>query len=98
MSKDFTKEDYLLVEDGENSYYQLKEEIAVPYRLAIKKQLDLWLEGISTYNEVNGEDTPDFSACDYTNLWPLDVRKRFVEGNEEVRMKLLLMGLTGVLN
>ena len=85
-----------LSEDGQ--VWQMHEEVAVKYRAALDKQLQLWLAGEATHSNVDGfpeltECCPDFSCCGST-MWDSETRKRFTEATEETRQAMIGMSLS----
>lgn len=59
-------------------------------------QLSQWLEGNSVHNEIDDWCCPDFSCCNPGIKTPFEVRKRFVQANEEERLTMMMEFLRGI--
>lgn len=65
------------------------------------EQLDLWVKGHAVHNGATrkqGECCPDFSCCHPGMLWPEERRKAFAAADEATREKMLLGGLSGLMD
>jgi hypothetical protein len=61
------------------------------------EQLKEWVKGNSIHNPDRDECCPDFSCCDPELLAPEDERKRFAEGNDELRMQMCMIFLQRII-
>jgi hypothetical protein len=57
-----------------------------------QEQLERWLGGESVHN-LEGECCPDFSCCRPNLRWSYELRKQFIDGDESVRMGMLLLSV-----
>ena len=63
-----------------------------------EEQLDLWIEGKSVHNKERDECCPDFSCCEPSLLAPKEARIAFKKANEETRMGMLGVFLSGAVS
>lgn len=77
-------------------YMEIKPNVLPTYRESVKRQLHLWLHGISEHNTFWDECCPDWSCCG-GKLWDLSLRQKFVkaveQNNEELIMQMCIMSL-----
>ena len=65
------------------------------------QQLEKWVRGESVHNGAAknlGECCPDFSCCHPDMLWPEDRRKEFAAVDDASRERMLLGGLSGLMD
>ena len=69
--------------------------------MAPDEQLALWVDGKAVHNGATrkqGECCPDFSCCMPGMMWPEDRRKAFAAADDETRERMLLGGLSGLMD
>lgn len=80
------------VESEDGKYMELAPHQVKVYRVALARQTNLWLNGVSVHNEFSGECTPDFSCCGGT-LWHLELRKQFLDADDRQQLEMLMGSL-----
>ena len=71
------------------------------YKAGVDHQIEQWLLGNSIHNnwhdnEEFNECCPDFSCCG-GQLWPENLRHKFVNSDQETRQQMLMMSLGSTL-
>lgn len=80
--------------DPTGEWWVLKDQFKGPYRESAKKQLESWLNGKPNHNDYSDECCPDFSCCSPQDVWPMEMRERFVNGTEEEREEMMMACLS----
>jgi hypothetical protein len=73
-------------EDGE--YWIMRPEFREKYQASVRAQLDSWIAGTPEHNHFAGECCPDFSCCSPQNIWPLERRQKFADGDAQTRERM----------
>lgn len=82
---------------ADGTMWVMKKEYLIPYRAALKAQMDAWVAGNPIHCVFSNECCPDFSCCHPEGLWQPTKRKLFSVSSPEVQIEMMMGSLANAI-